>query len=139
MFEKTKINEKEAGIDPILENTHLLCKGKCHCPQLTPCVTCLDSDDLLRYVQLTTTLVGSGCGSVVERSPSTPEIRGSNQGIGKLLINICLLSTVLKRRNKEKEAVNGPLKKSIILQFARKHFLPAANKTKHVNSVVGNG
>ena len=83
--------------------------------------------------------VGSGCGSVVERSPSTPEIRGSNQGIGKLLINICLLSTVLKRRNKEKEAVNGPLKKSIILQFARKHFLPAANKTKHVNSVVGTG
>ena len=43
-------------------------------------------------------LLGSGCGSVVERSPSTPEIRGSNPGIGKLLSNICLLSTVLKRR-----------------------------------------
>ena len=43
-------------------------------------------------------MVGSGCGSVVDRSPPTPEIRGSNLVIGKLLSNICLLSTVLKRR-----------------------------------------
>ena len=35
---------------------------------------------------------------LVERSPPTPEIRGSNAVIGKLLSNICLLSTVLKRR-----------------------------------------
>ena len=35
---------------------------------------------------------------LVERSPPSPEIRGSNLVIGKLLSNICLLSTVLKRR-----------------------------------------
>ena len=35
---------------------------------------------------------------LVERSPPSPEIRGSNPVIGKLLSNICLLSTVLKRR-----------------------------------------
>ena len=33
----------------------------------------------------------SGCGSVVERSSPTPEIRGSNSIIGKLLSNNCLL------------------------------------------------
>ena len=35
---------------------------------------------------------------LVERSPMTPEIRGSNPVIGKRLSNICLLSTVFKRR-----------------------------------------
>ena len=35
---------------------------------------------------------------LVERLPPTPEIRGSNPVIGKLLSNICLQSTVLKRR-----------------------------------------
>ena len=48
---------------------------------------------------------------LVEQSPPTPEIRGSNPVIGKLLSNICLLSTVLKDENKEKEAGNGPFKK----------------------------
>ena len=47
------------------------------------------------------------------RPPPTPEICGSNPVIGKLLSNICLLSTVLKRRTKikKKEARNGPFKK----------------------------
>ena len=35
---------------------------------------------------------------LVERSLSIPEIRGSTQVIGKILLNIYLLSTVLKRR-----------------------------------------
>ena len=35
---------------------------------------------------------------LVERLPQTPEIRGWNPVIGKLLSNICLLSTVLKRQ-----------------------------------------
>ena len=43
---------------------------------------------------------------LTERLPPTPEIRGSNLDIGKLLSNICLLSTVLKI--KKKEAGNGP-------------------------------
>ena len=34
----------------------------------------------------------------VEWSPSTPEICGSNPVIGRILSNICLLSSVLKRR-----------------------------------------
>ena len=45
---------------------------------------------------------------LVERSPLSPEIRGSNPVIGKLLSNICLLSTVSKDENKEKECGNGP-------------------------------
>ena len=47
---------------------------------------------------------------LVERSFPTPEVRGSNPVIGKLLYRtfICLLSTVLKRHYKEKEAGNGP-------------------------------
>ena len=47
----------------------------------------------------------------VERLPPTPEIRGSNPVIGKLLSNICLLSTVSKDENKEKECGNGPFYK----------------------------
>ena len=35
---------------------------------------------------------------LVERSLSIPEVRGSTPDIGKILLNICLLSTVLKRR-----------------------------------------
>ena len=35
---------------------------------------------------------------LVERSLPTPEVRGSNPVIGKNLLNIYLLSTVLKRR-----------------------------------------
>ena len=35
---------------------------------------------------------------LVERSISIPEVRGSTPVIGKILLNICLLSTVLKRR-----------------------------------------
>ena len=46
---------------------------------------------LLKYM-------GSGCGSVVELSLSIPEVRGSTPVIGKILLNICLLSTVLKRQ-----------------------------------------
>ena len=56
--------------------------------------------------------MGSGCSSVVERSPQTPEIRSSNPVIGKLLSNICFQSTVLKRRKKrKKDARNDPFKK----------------------------
>ena len=39
---------------------------------------------------------------LVERSPQTPEICSSNPIIDKLLSNICLRSTALKRQNKEK-------------------------------------
>ena len=35
---------------------------------------------------------------LVERSLSIPEVRGSTPVIGKILLTICLLSTVLKRR-----------------------------------------
>ena len=35
---------------------------------------------------------------LVERSLSIPEVRGLTPDIGKILLNICLLSTVLKRR-----------------------------------------
>ena len=35
---------------------------------------------------------------LVERSISIPEVRGSTPVIGKILLNICLLSTVLKRQ-----------------------------------------
>ena len=50
---------------------------------------------------------------LVEQSLPTLEIRGSNTVIGKLLYRtfICLLSTELKRQNKEKEGGNGPFKK----------------------------
>ena len=37
---------------------------------------------------------------LVERSLSIPEVRGSTPVIGKILLSICLLSTVLKRRKK---------------------------------------
>ena len=43
-------------------------------------------------------LSGSGCvAQLVERSLPIPEVRGSNPIIGKNLLNICLLSAVLKR------------------------------------------
>ena len=48
---------------------------------------------------------------LVERSSPTPEIRGSNPVIVKLFSNICLLSTVLKRQNKEKGPGMAHLKK----------------------------
>ena len=35
---------------------------------------------------------------LVELSLSIPEVHGSTPVIGKILLNICLLSTVLKRR-----------------------------------------
>ena len=38
----------------------------------------------------------------------SPEVRGSNLVIGKVFIEYCLLSTVLKNEDKEKEAGNGP-------------------------------
>ena len=58
--------------------------------------------------------LGSGCvAQLVERSLQIPEVRGSNPVIGKILLNICLLSTVYwNDENKEKEAGNGPFKKN---------------------------
>ena len=44
---------------------------------------------------------------LVERSPPIPEVCCLNPVIGKKLLNIYILSTVLKRRKKEKEAGNG--------------------------------
>ena len=44
-----------------------------------------------------------GESQLMNRSLPTPEVRGSNPVI-------CLLSTILKDKNKEKEAGNGPLK-----------------------------
>ena len=50
---------------------------------------------------------------LVERSLPTPEIRGSNPNIGKLLSTNCTLNR--KDENKEKEAGNGPsLQKRIL-------------------------
>ena len=43
---------------------------------------------------------------LVERSLPTPEIRGSNPNIGKVLSTNCKLNR--KDENKEKEAGNGP-------------------------------
>ena len=48
---------------------------------------------------------------LVERSLPTPEVRSSNPVIGEIFLQHCLLSTALKRQNKEKEAGNGPIKK----------------------------
>ena len=45
---------------------------------------------------------------LVELLLPTPEVRGSNPVVGKIYIEQCVLSTVLKKRNKEKEAGNGP-------------------------------
>ena len=73
---------------------------------------------------------GSGGGSVVERSPLTPEIRGSNPAIGNLSSNICLLSTVLKKRKKEKEAGNGPFLKKMTV------FKPRNNQSANCATTV---
>ena len=43
-------------------------------------------------------LMGSGVAQLVRRSPPKPEIRGLIPVISKLISNICLQSTVLKRR-----------------------------------------
>ena len=51
---------------------------------------------------------------LVERSLATPEVRGSNPAICKI-DSEHLPSTGLKRRKKEKEAANGPLK--ILIEF----------------------
>ena len=40
---------------------------------------------------------------LVERLLATPEIRGSNPAIGKIYIEQCLLSTVLKRQKINKK------------------------------------
>ena len=56
---------------------------------------------------------------LVEYLLLTPEVRSSNPVIGKLLYwtFICLLSTVLKRKNKEKEAGNGSFFKIFLEQI----------------------
>ena len=46
---------------------------------------------------------------LVERSLPIPEVRGSNPVIGKNYIEQCLLSTVLKTRNKEKRGREWPI------------------------------
>ena len=60
--------------------------------------------------------MGSGCvAQLVERLLPIPEVRGLNPVIGKnlFILNICLLSPVYwKDENKEKEAWNGPFKKT---------------------------
>ena len=55
-------------------------------------------------------LKGSDFGLVVERSPLTLEIRGSNPVIGKLIEHLFTVSWVEKKKIKEKEARNGHLK-----------------------------
>ena len=73
----------------------------------------------------TTSGMGSGCvAQLVERSLQIPEVRGSNPFIGKILLNICLLSTVYwKDENKEKEAGNGPFKKNKWRQMKQATFI----------------
>ena len=43
-----------------------------------------------------------------KRSLPIPEVRSSNPVIGKVFIEYFVLSTVMKRRNKEKESGDGP-------------------------------
>ena len=51
---------------------------------------------------------------LVEQSLLIPEIRGSTPVVGKILLNICLLSTVLKRRKINKKRLKmATLKKKI--------------------------
>ena len=69
--------------------------------------------------------MGSGCGSVVMRSTSTSEIRGSNPVIGKLLSNICLLSTVLPKAY-SLEGVRTKIKKKERPGMAQFFFIKAA-------------
>ena len=45
---------------------------------------------------------------LVERLLLIPEVCSLNPVIGKIYVEHCLLPTVLKRRNKVKEAGNGP-------------------------------
>ena len=45
---------------------------------------------------------------LVEQLRLTPEVCSLNPVIGKIYVEHCLLPTVLKRRNKVKEAGNGP-------------------------------
>ena len=69
-------------------------------------------------------ILGSGCvAQLVEWSLPIPEVRGSNPVIGKILLNICLLSTVYwNDENKEKEAGNGPSKKKLLGSGTVGHF-----------------
>ena len=58
-------------------------------------------NEILRFYLLQLTLDLDGevvVAQLVERLLSIPEVRGSTPVIGKILLNICLLSTVLKRR-----------------------------------------
>ena len=64
---------------------------------------------------------------LVQRSPLTPEIHGSNPGIGKLLPNICLLSTVLKRRKIKKKRGQG-MAHLIKYFFIKKRTLEDSNR-----------
>ena len=80
------------------------------------CVLFPVNDD--KYAQLTWSKFVQG---------SIPEVRGSTPVIGKILLNICLLSTVLKRRKKIKRGREWPtfLKKIYIIAEAMRirHFL----------------
>ena len=57
--------------------------------------------------------MGSVVAQLVEQSLPTPEIRGSNPDIGKIL---SANSTIEKAKNKEKEAGNGPSLKKVDLK-----------------------
>ena len=73
---------------------------------------------------------------LVECSPPTPEIRGLNPVIGKLLSNNCLLSTLLKRRNKGKRGREQPfsLKNNEMFQVTLTLQLSAAQCRKALNA-----
>ena len=61
--------------------------------------------------------------SCVEWSLSTPEVRGSNPVIGKLLYRTFLYCQLLRKdENKEKEVENGPFKKE--MAFFKCNLLP---------------
>ena len=62
---------------------------------------------------------------LAERSHLTPQVCGSNPVVGKKVIfNICSLLTILiRRKNEEIEATNGPFtKKSFILKHSTKRY-----------------
>ena len=46
---------------------------------------------------------------LAERSLPTPEVCGSNSIIGKIYIEYCLLSTVMKRRKEDQRGLEWPI------------------------------
>ena len=70
---------------------------------------------MLNLLKKTFIGLGSGCGSV-GRAVASDKVRGSNPVIGKknYIEHLFTVNCILKRQNEEKEAGNGPFKKTLI-------------------------